>query len=258
MKLKRSMGILVATVLIFSFVGCSSTDTSAIEASEIDELYTSPENFVGRTFEFTAQILDIDKDNGTLYIQAFYDITNYEKNTYIEYADPDNSLNLSSDDYIKVKGTIEGEMSGENLLGTTVSMPKVKAESVEEITAMDAFKAEKTVEVDQTVSNGNGAVTITKVDYTDTETRVYVTAQNTGSGNFSIYSYSAVAVQSGKQFETSYHFDYPELSSDIAAGASSEGVITFDRLDESDFTIIMKGCDSDYNEYEYSFTISVS
>lgn len=73
---------------MFCLVACGDeADTSPISESDIGELFATPDDFKGRTFEFTGRVLQVEKDSDGLAIQAYYDIENYDKNVVTYYAD---------------------------------------------------------------------------------------------------------------------------------------------------------------------------
>lgn len=259
-KVKFFVSLFMVATMVFAFCACGggeseSADNSPLTDEEVAELYTDADAFKGRTFEFTGQVLDVEKDGSDLYIQVYQDIKNYENNTYVIY--PDADVKLKMDDFVKVKGTVDGEYTGENAFGSDVTVPQVTASKVEKIEAIDAFPAKKTVEVDKTVEKGNYKVTVSKVDFTADETRIYLKVENNGSSTFDNYPDQGVIVQGGKQFETSWSEYYPEPSTELKAGATSESIIMFEGVDEADFTYSFEGYNDDYDELEFSFDIKV-
>ncbi|MDO4869709.1 MAG: hypothetical protein Q4A65_05425 [Bacillota bacterium] len=254
---KLFISLLMTAVMVFAFCACGggSTDNSPITEDEISELYTSPDTFEGRTFEFTGQVLDVEKDGGDLFIQVYQDIKNYENNTIVIY--PEADVKLKVDDFVKVKGVVDGVFSGENLLGGEVEAPQITASKVKLIDAVEAFPATKTVEVDQTVTKGDYKATVSKVDFTQDETRIYLKVENNSSSTFDNYPDTGAIVQDGKQYEADWSEYYPEPSTELKAGASSESIIVFELIDEADFTYSFEGYDDDYNDVEFEFDIKV-
>ena len=251
----------MVTAMAFVFSACGSessepVDNSPITESEIAELYTDADSFAGRTYEFTGQVLKVEKDGEDLYLQVYQDIKNYEHNTVVKYLGADSSFN--EDDYVRVSGTIDGSFSGENAFGGEVDAPLMTADKVEKIEATEAFPAEKTVEVGETVEKGDYKVTLSKVDYTNDETRIYLKVENNSSSVFDNYPDQGVIVQDGKQHETEWSDYYPEPSNELKPGASSESVIVFKGIEQSDFTYSFTGYnDDDYDELEFSFDVKV-
>ena len=252
---RRLLAAVMAIGMMLALCACGEVDSSPVTDDEITSLYTSPGDFAGRTYEFTGQVLDVEKDGNDLYIQVYHDIKNYEENTVVIY--PEADVKLKMDDFVKVSGTIDGEFSGENLLGGEVTAPQVTATSVKKITAAEAFPATKTVEVDKTVEKGKYKATVSKVDFTEDETRIYLTVQNDSKSDFDNYPDQGVIVQNGKQYEAEWNDYYPEPATELKSGVSSESIITFKKVDESDFTFSFQGYDGDYNEVNFSFKIKV-
>ena len=250
--------------MVFCFTACGgdggsteeSADNSPITEDEIAELYTSPDNFKGRTFEFPGKVLDVEKDGSDLYLQVYQDIENYENNTIVVYKDAD--VSVKADDFVRVTGTIDGVFSGENALGGEIEAPQMTASKVEKIDAMEAFPATKTVEVDQTVTKGSYEATVSKVDFTDKETRIYLTVKNNSSAEFDNYPDQGVIVQDGKQYESEWNEYYPEPSTELKAGVTSESVIAFKKVEEADFTYSFDGYDDEnYDDVTFEFEIKV-
>lgn len=95
------------------------------------------------------------------------------------------------------------------------------------------------------------------MDFTETETRVYVKVENTSSLTFDAYVDQGVIVQKGKQYENQYNYLYGDISTSIKPGASTEGVIAFERVEESGFTYSFIGYDDNFNELEFKFDVTI-
>lgn len=251
----KLIGLLLVMLCATMMVACGEQDTSKIEKSEIGDLYSNPDDYAGRTFDFTAQVFDVEKDSDGIYFQCYYDIENYDKNTVVYTEDTD--LNLKEDDFVRVEGSVDGEFSGENAFGGEVTAPQVKATKVKKISAMEAFPAVKTVKVDKTITKGNYKATVKKVDYTDSEMRIYLKVTNNSSSDFDNYPDQGSVIQKGKQHEVEYNDYYPQPSSELKAGASSESVIVFKNVKKSDFRYEFSGYNDDYDEVNFSFDIKV-
>ena len=123
---------------------------------------------------------------------------------------------------------------------------------------MEAFPAVKTIEVDQTETKGSFEATVSKVDFTKNETRIYVKVKNNSSVDFDNYPDQGVIVQDGKQYEAEWNEYYPEPSTELKAGASSESVIAFEKVEEADFTYSFEGYDDEnYDDVTFEFNIKV-
>lgn len=257
---KKLIGILsICFVFIFALSGCGSSGTSSsakkpVKASEVNDLFKNPDDYKGRSFTFNGKIFNVGDD----YIQVWYDIENSDKDVYVHCSDKLKS-SLKEDDYVKVKATIDGKATGENLLGGKVETVEATAKSIKKINATDAIAVSKSVDVNQAVTQGSVVATVTKVDFTKSGyLRIYVTVQNNGSSEADVYPDQGAVVQNGKQIESDYSSeDYPEVASPISAGATSSGVILYKTSDQSSFTYSFDGYDAEMNELKFSYNIQV-
>ena len=118
------------------------------------------------------------------------------------------------------------------------------------------------VDVNDTKTQKGYSITVEKVEFADTETRVYVKAANNGKSNFNIYTYSAKIKQGKKQYEQKDNFDadYKNLSSELMKDAEDDGIILFPALEHKDFTLIVEGSSDDWDESlkPFKFNVKVS
>lgn len=238
------------------------TDTSPLSEGEIKEMYTDPDRFIGRTVSLTGKVFsEPDHDSEGIYFQMFTDIKNYDGNTIVAYLVPD--FELESDDYVKLTGMVAGKFEGKNAYGGTVTAPQVIATELEKASYADVMApALKTVTLkDASATQYGYTVAVTKVEFAENETRVYVTVKNGGSDTFNLYSFNTKIVQNGKQYEEEYNYDadYPEVQTDLLPGVTTEGIILFPKLEQKDFQIVLDASSEDYSEdiEPYSFNIPV-
>lgn len=237
-------------------------DSEPLTADEMDQLYTDPKKFEGRSVTLTGKVFGSpEKDGDGVYFQVFADPEKYDRNTVIRCQSAD--VSVSSDDYVKITGTVQGNFSGQNAFGGSVSAPVVLASSVEVVSYMDAVVPTiKSVEPSGATQDQYGyVITVDKVEFAEKETRVYVTIQNNGSSNFTAYSFNTKIIQNGKQYEEARNFsaDYPEIQTDLVPGVTTEGIIAFPAIEQADFQITFDARSSDWQEdiETYSFDISV-
>jgi len=247
----RLSAIVVAAVLLVAS-GCGSgsdessgTPPSTAETSETStdsssgETYTNdnwalvvsdPDEYKGESADLIGKVFSIEHDADAVALQVWADSDNSEQNTIVGYKDP--NFQVADQDYVHVKGTIEGKYEGENLFGAKVTVPVVKATSLEIVDAIVAAPpATKTLPRNR--ASGEGVtVTVSKVEFAASETRAFVTVKNATDADLSFYASSAKAVSGtkavGSKFSTR---EYPELQSDLPAGSDTSGVIVFPRMD---------------------------
>lgn len=94
-----------------------------LEESEIDSLFTNPDEYAGKYVKLSGQLLDAPQTDGeTIAIQAWHDIENYTQN-FIVYTDAADEI--ENQDYVWVDGKIDGTFSGENAFGSNVECPLI-------------------------------------------------------------------------------------------------------------------------------------
>ena len=199
----RKKVILLLAILLVAFIatGCGGSSTVKpsydkngkpmyIAESDYEKIYTNTDAYKGKFVKLTGKIFtDPEKGDNYMGFQMYADPEKYEKNTLIYYSE---NISLKSDDYVEVTGYIFGTFEGSNAFGGSVSAPVVMATELKKSdykTVMVPTIKEKTY-TDKTINQSGCIITITKVEFAEKETRVYVTAENQSGSDFSIYTYS--------------------------------------------------------------------
>ena len=229
---------------------------------EIKRMYSSPEDYIGRTVELVGQVFaGVDYDEDGVYFQMWANAENFNNNTVVAYLDP--SFTVKDNQYVRVKGTVADVLVGENMMGATVTAPLIRADELAVLTYKEAVMptiavAEATT---KTIEQRGYSVTVQTVELAEEETRAYISVTNNGSSTFSLYEFNMFLIQDGTQYEYTWNFmaDYPELQTDIRPGITSEGVVVFPAIKEAPFQIIMEGDSGDWNEEleEYIFDFNI-
>ena len=244
-----------------SLDGSSESGEEPLTESEISQMYTEPKKFKGRSVTLYGKIFsEPENDSKGVSFHMYASPDDYERNTVIEYKNP--SAELKSGDYVKVVGTVYGEIKGTNLFGGSLSAPKITASSVEVVDYITAVRPTiKSVEVGKEINQSGYKCTINKVEFAEKETRVYVTFENGGKEKFDLHVYSTKIVQNGTQFdiESNHMAEYPKLQTSIMQDVKTEGILTFGKMDQASFKLYIKGSSEDYKEKieEYVFDITV-
>ena len=200
---------------------------------------------------FYGRVSSIDKDDEKYGYQVYIDL-DYNNSVLLEVPKKLVKDKINEDDYISVDAKIDGSYDGQTVMGVDSSWAYLEANSVEKTSYTESFgKANTTWEFTDKVSEQNGiSVSVTKVEFAEEETRVYVTATNNSSDKFSLWSSSAIAIQNDQQYDQTYgnaYEQYEDLSSDILPGASTSGVICFGKLDPAQFKLHMEGSSDNYD-----------
>lgn len=274
----KKIAVFASTSLFLYLIsGCSSgapSNTPSVEPSntpeavvqepltdaEVKMMYSAPDEYKGALVELSGVVFNtVEYDEDGVYFQMWGDPENSDLNTIVTYPDP--NFALESDQYVKLTGTVMGEFTGTNAFGGEISAAVVTADTLEISTYQDVVSptlATASADV-PTVEQLGYSITVQKAELAENETRLYISATNNGSANFTIYSFNMTIVQDGHQYEeeSNYDADYPELQSDIRPSVTTEGVVTFPALENAPFQLIIEARSDDWDEdiQDYVFNL---
>lgn len=268
------MALLLCSVTAVMLAACGSSNEGStseekvyLEDSQIQQLFTDPEQFKGKYAKLSGVLLanpEADSD-GSMALQIFYDTQNYDQN-FIVYTD-NADVSLKSGDYVKVDGKVRGKFTGQNAMGAEISIPAIENASVTKSTYMDVV-APTTAALEPNVSAEQHGIiaSVDKIEYSDLETRVYMTVKNDSSDNVSLDVYGIKLIMDGQQIAqddnsvSSFNGNYAELNYDIAAGASSSGILVFPAIEQKkDFQVVLSNVISDNYELDFdTYTLNIS
>ena len=228
--------------------GGEATETFTTE--NYGELFSDPDAHQGANVNVTGQLLGLPEEDGDqIYFQMFADPANVEWNTIV--AADDTGLDLNSDDYVRVKGSVRGSFEGENAFGGSVNAVAVDAESVEKVQAQEAVDpTEKSLAVNQTASDQSFTITVEKIEFAQESTRVYITALNGTGRKADFYTFDAKIIQGSTQVDQETPFDYEvqEPQENLSPGVKTEGVVVFGPVDpEAPFQLSFEWSSYNYN-----------
>ncbi len=227
------------------------TNFEPLSDSEIKMMYSDPDKYKHRMVELSGKVFgNIEYTELGVLFQMFADPVNSELNTLVMCADKDIAFDVG--DFVKLKGIVNGVREVENMAGAKLKLPLVQTASAEVISYKDAIAP--TIHTFTPENNAQTqlgyTVTVEKVELAETETRVYLKVDNNGSSRFNLYSFNSKLVQNGKQYEEDNNFDagYPKVQTDLVVGVSTEGVICFPPVENTDFQLIFEGRSENYEE----------
>lgn len=264
---KKFILLYLISVICLLFVACSTPGNSAdknkaaiLTETEMEQLYSDPESFKGRTVGIYGQIFSLqENDDGVTYLSVWTDPENSERNILITCSQPDSTV--KNGDCVRVTGTVQGTAEGENASAVSENAPSILADSTEIVDYTEAFSpALYTYRFRNKVQKQHGySVKVTKVELAEKETRVYLTVKNNGSDKFSLYSYDSILTQDNEKFEEQINFyaDYPEIRNYLNTGESCDGIICFPAIENSDFKLILEGSSENYDETFEPFTFDI-
>ncbi|MPM54175.1 hypothetical protein SDC9_100949 [bioreactor metagenome] len=270
--MKKTAVLFFAALLSFFLCACSGESDGAaatptpsptpnltLSEDEMERLYTDADAFAGRTVTISGQIFTgIERDSKGVYFQIWADPKNADKNTIVEYKNTDAALEKY--DYVKVEGKVVGTYEGENAFGVKITALQIEASAVVTVGYIEAVSPTlRSVNVMSVQEQYGYQIDLQKVEFADAETRIYLSVTNGGKSDFSVFSFDVKLVQKGKQFEEqpNYAAHYPEIQTGLLPGITTEGVIVFPAIEQSNFKLVLKASSGDPLEVIAPFTFNV-
>ena len=238
-----------------------SIPADAMTGEEIAQMYRDGDPFVGRTIALSGQVFGTPEyDSEGVYFWMCQSPQDYTGDTMVFYPDP--SFDVEDQDFVILTGAVTDMQHEEGYLGANLSLPVITADGLQVTdyaTAMAPTHYYAQPDT-ATVTQHGCAITVEKVEFSDTETRVFVTIQNDSRDEFWFYYYSSQVYQDGQWLDATgnYMADYPEPEDELRPGETTSGVIVFPPVEPEALHIRLEG-NSDNYELEfspYSFEVS--
>lgn len=238
-------------------VGCSQTtqetkketkeDTSTLTESDVSKIAKHPKKYRGRAIEVTGKVISNGKEDYGSY--KFY--MDVDGQTFMVYMENDKDLSIQTNEYVKVNGTLDGTYQGKNSEGYEMDAIKIKSSpsSIEYTNSDQTVK--ETWKVNQSVTQSDVTLTIQKVEFTNKQTLVYITIENESDIDYDMDLDDAMLTVDDMVYSCKEATMNVDL---LKAESSSEGVLTFDLMEENDFTFT---CDGESDDSIDTFEINV-
>ena len=258
--LNKIAGNLLIAIFVLNIVGCSegSILTSRSQPSSTPQLELNNDNwdlalgeakgaqeaYMGSSVDLrgkVAQVLKTSQSESQFTIETGTEITFVNRTLVVVEMDP----NLTEGQWVQVQGVLHSYWNTQNLMGGELRLPVVAARKVSTISRSAALPAIRTVIVDQSITRHGLIITLEKLAIADSETRVYIHAQNTSPNKAFLHTYSAVLVQGTQQIKRKSVFsqDAEQPDTTLVSGTETQGVLLFDPLnpDTSPVRLIWEG-----------------
>ena len=148
------------------------------------------------------------------------------------------SETLNDGDIIKVSGFFIDKDEADKIddgLYTFRGSLVIEADTVEKTDYQTAFAPTlHSADLGLKQSQNNLEISIDKIEFAESETRLYVSIDNTSDDKVSISSYDFNVIANGKNHEETrgnYNANYPEIESGLYAKTKTEGIIVYDPID---------------------------
>jgi Flp pilus assembly protein TadD len=263
----KSMTVIILWFLItFSLslvVGIHIVSAQDDTLTDSDSLvyYSNPSAYIDKKVNLTGKILSLlPPSSGTLGLQM-YQAGDTNRNTIVVYSTP---MQFSTNECVRVIGVTQPITEYQNIFGARLSAAAIEAESIKKIECSESIEpAIKTIFVNQTQEKNVINITLDKVEFSEKNTRVYLTVENTGgSDDVSFFTFNSRAIQDKTQFTTtqSYDVDYPNIESTIPPGVIERGVVLFEPMDlnGSDVKFRFEFGGPSYTPIQFIFDVIIS
>lgn len=149
---------------------------------------------------------------------------------------------------VEVHGIFKGAMEAENVLSNVIMLYLIKATEIKEKDCLSVlYPPEKTISKPIVKGEDNVKLTISKIEFTNEHTRIYLRIENNRETEISFRKYNSYLVQNKRKYdETSHPFNIKveEPDIDIPAGLITEGWIFFEPVNpDKSFTIHLELAD---------------
>ena len=228
---------------------------------DYQKLTTDPDKYKGYQVNITGKIFtDSEKGDGLITFQMWMNPEESEGNTAVAFTE---DMDLSIDQYVRIKGVVTGKISGTNAFSGEISMPAILATSIEKVSAFEAVAPTiKSIKPNKTIDQYGLRLTIQKIEFAEKQTRAYVKIRNASGYKASVYSYDAKIKQGSKQYDEKSDFfeDYKELPGDLLNGTTASGIVIFEPINykTKNCQIVITGSTDNYwvDFKPYTFNIN--
>jgi len=223
-----------------------------------NEVYTNASKYKGYHINIKGKVFQVMGDNGeTKGIQIWLDPETCEQNLMLYYS---TDVEVKQGDYISCSGYIDSVTKYKNAYDAELQVPLVFSSDLKLATYIDVVAPTlESIMPENLKKESHGyTVSVDKVEFSEKETRVYVSVSNNGKAT--LYVGDSVIIQDGKQYKstTNYDANYDEIHYKIIKGASSAGIVVFPAINPADFELSFDVHSDDFDENlgEYAFEIS--
>lgn len=248
-----------------ALIGCGSGSTAAFDKdnaitvfdTEIGKVFTDTNSEKGKSVIITGQVFQILDDNKVM----LYYSPDTSENNYIVQLNSD--MKVQEKENLIINGVVTGTETYKNQLGTDVTVPLIKADSIEKTTIYEVVApSQKTVNVNKTITKSNISVTLQKIEFAKNETRAFVQINNNTTGEMDPDQYNSKLIVNGNQYKYNYTYvdGYETLDDSIVAKAKDSGVLTFSGVSDYEnkkASIVINFYDMDYNTISFTFDTTV-
>lgn len=194
-------------------VGCS--DSEIITNANFNPILVSPSKHLEKEVKITAKLLENpDKSQTVFFITP--DPSNQDLRVKVVTTKLEDKLKIN--DFVQIQGTVSDDT------------PTITASKVEKIEPQSVLAPTlKEIIVDKEQDQQGYKIVLDKVEFAETETRVFVTVNNQTKKDINFYADYARATQGKEGFnlQKNWEADYPQVPVDIKSKDERYGILVF-------------------------------
>lgn len=226
-------------------------DRVYVDESEFNNIFDCPDGYIGKYIKVIGSICDGPElgDNNCYFYQAWHDTETWQHNFAFRI---DSKIDgLGKDDYVQVEGRITDDFhAARNFFGVLI-----EAETVTPLNYIEAkVPTLKEIEPKGVASTQNNiTVQVNKVQYAETETRVFITMSNGSESTFHPDRDLTKLIQNDEEFEVSEEAmsgylggEYGLVPYELLSHTEEDAIIAFPPIDQNtNFQLHMEGSSVD-------------
>jgi len=217
---------------------------ATLTTDDISAAIKDPVAHEGRKVEIDGQIAkDPEYDQDGTHLQIYLISGGMEADVIVRYP---NYLEVTQGDFVKITGSVIGPFTGATSDGGKIETVEIKGNLIVPATMEAVLAPARATWAGTKQEEKDLSVTVDKVEFADSETRLYLSARNGGDSSIVIQVSNTFLRQGSDLYgpRSEVPTGYKELPVDLSPGSSGAGVMIFPPLDESipvDFSLAVSG-----------------
>ena len=218
----------------------NTSNQPIVTNSDFAKINANADNYQDRLGKFSGKITSIDTQKSGTTITIQLEEYSFDKFMVVILKNQDIGQ-YKKDDCVSVEGSIKGKDRDPNELGALLPYPKLNGQKLTKISCLDAlYPTFKTLNLNLSKKAGNVAVTVSKVEFAEQHTRVFVIIQNFNTDR-EVYFSGQQIIQDHSQYNlTSKAADEKGISFRILPGIIEKGYLFFDPVSQHPFKISLE------------------
>jgi hypothetical protein len=244
----------------------NTSNQQIVTNSDFSKIIVNVDNYQNRLGKFSGKITNIDTQGGLTGITLQLEENSYDKLMFVILNNQDASQYVK-DDCVGVEGSIKGGDRDPNAFGALLPYPKLNGQKINKISCLDAlYPALKTVDLNLSQKVGNVTVTVSKVEFAEKHTRVFITVQNLNT-NREVYLSDQPIVQGQSGYKSlSNAADEIGIYYKILPGITEKGYKFYNPVPQHPFTLNFeareqflpsKDINGTYNALDHKLTFDI-